>query len=51
MYNLLGLSHNSVDGAFCFGALMFERVEWGTLGAICVYRCSACGATIRNVEM
>ena len=37
MYNLLGMTHNQIDGAFCFGFLNFSRIEWGTRGMICDY--------------
>lgn len=50
MYALLNRYHNSMDGAFCYGMLEFVEYEWGTDGMICVYRCSQCGATFRNVE-
>ena len=50
MYNLLGMTHNQIDGAFCFGFLNFSRIEWGTRGMICVYVCSQCGAEFRNLE-
>lgn len=50
MYKLLGLTHNQIDGAFCFGLLTMVRWEMGARGMICIYRCQHCDAEIRNVE-
>lgn len=50
MNNLLGVTHNQLDGAFCYGFLTMIRIEWGMYGQICVYRCQQCGTEFRNVE-
>ena len=50
MFNYLGHSHNEVDGAFCYGGLVFVGLEPGTRGFICIYRCSCCGAILRVAE-
>ncbi|MCH5291872.1 MAG: hypothetical protein J1D88_09005 [Treponema sp.] len=50
MNELLGRTHNDIDGTFCYGMLTFSGLEFGSLGQICVYRCSVCGREIRNVE-
>ena len=34
MYNLIGTTHNEMDGSFCFGFLQFLRFEWGAKGMI-----------------
>ena len=50
MYNLIGTTHNEMDGSFCYGFLQFLRFEWGARGMICIYGCHNCGAIFRNVE-
>ncbi|MBO7431080.1 MAG: hypothetical protein J6U56_08750 [Spirochaetia bacterium] len=50
MYDYLGHPHNEVDGAFCYGVLMFVRMEPGTRGFIYIYRCSCCGTILRVAE-
>lgn len=50
MNELMGCTHNDIDGTFCYGMLMFAGVEYGSRGQICVYRCSLCGREIRNLE-
>jgi len=50
MFNYLGHSHNEVDGAICYGGLLFVGMEPGTRGFICIYRCSCCGAILRVAE-
>lgn len=50
MYELIGKTHNDIDGSYCWGFLNFEKVEYGTRGEICTYVCSQCGMHIRNLE-
>ena len=50
MFDLMGRTHNSIDGTFCYGMLQYVRSDWGSRGQICVYRCTQCGFEIHNVE-
>lgn len=50
MNELMGRTHNDIDGTFCYGMLMPAGFDFGSRGQICVYRCSVCGREIRNLE-
>ena len=50
MFQLVGKTHNDIDGAWCYGFLQYVASEWGSRGQICIYRCPQCGAEFRNVE-
>lgn len=50
MFQLLNCFHNQLDGTYCYGTLMYEGMDYGSLGPICIYRCTMCGREIRNLE-
>lgn len=50
MFKLMNRLHNEIDGTYCYGMLIYEDMDFGSRGQICIYRCSQCGMIIRHLE-
>ena len=50
MFQLMNKLHNEIDGTYCYGMLVYEGIDYGSRGQICIYRCSQCGTVIRHLE-